>query len=146
MAYYSWLATNWFLLPNRIKGNCSYSAAKKNRIGTPIAFYGGMNWYALYVKSRHEFVAERELSRKSVETFLPVVNKLRRWKDRDKWINLNDHICENSGFPTNRPAYRQAGLGNDYAKPCGICWIYTCTKANRSNLKFTLWPCRAMLL
>ncbi len=47
-----------------------------------------MNWYALYVKSRHEFVAHDELSKKSVETFLPVVNKLRRWKDRDKWINF----------------------------------------------------------
>jgi len=29
------------------------------------------NWYALYVKSKHEFVAHNELMKKDVETFLP---------------------------------------------------------------------------
>lgn len=47
-----------------------------------------MNWYAAYIKSRHEFVAENELSKKEIETFLPVVKKLRTWKDRKKWIDF----------------------------------------------------------
>lgn len=47
-----------------------------------------MNWYAAYIKSRHEFVAEKELSKKEIETFLPVVKKLRTWKDRKKWIDF----------------------------------------------------------
>jgi transcription termination/antitermination protein NusG len=46
------------------------------------------NWYALYVKSRHEFVANSELMKKDVETFLPSVRKLRQWKDRKKWIDF----------------------------------------------------------
>ncbi len=47
-----------------------------------------MNWYAAYVKSRHEFIAESELSKKEIETFLPVVRKLRYWKDRKKWVSF----------------------------------------------------------
>lgn len=47
-----------------------------------------MNWYALYVKSRHEFVAQSELSKKNIETFLPAVRRLRQWKDRKKWLDF----------------------------------------------------------
>jgi transcription antitermination factor NusG len=46
------------------------------------------NWYALYVKSRHEFVVSDELRRKGVETFLPSVTKLHQWKDRKKQIEV----------------------------------------------------------
>jgi transcription termination/antitermination protein NusG len=46
------------------------------------------NWYVLYVKSRHEFVAHSELMKKDVESFLPSVRKLRQWKDRKKWIDF----------------------------------------------------------
>ena len=46
------------------------------------------NWYALYVKSRHEFVTQGELSRKQITTFLPSVKKTRQWKDRKKFIQF----------------------------------------------------------
>jgi len=46
------------------------------------------NWYALYVKSRHEFVANSELHKKDIETFLPSVKRLRQWKDRKKWVDF----------------------------------------------------------
>ena len=46
------------------------------------------NWYALYVKSRHEFVTQGELVRKGISTFLPTVRKLSQWKDRKKWVEL----------------------------------------------------------
>jgi transcription termination/antitermination protein NusG len=46
------------------------------------------NWYAVYVKSRHEFVAAAELTRKGIETYLPVVRKVSQWKDRKKLIEL----------------------------------------------------------
>jgi transcription antitermination factor NusG len=59
-------------------GNCSLSAEEKIM----------NNWYALYVKSRHEFIAQNELVKKEVETFLPVVRKLRQWKDRKKWVDF----------------------------------------------------------
>jgi transcription antitermination factor NusG len=46
------------------------------------------NWYALYVKSRHEFTVESELRRKEVDTFLPSVRLARQWKDRKKFIDF----------------------------------------------------------
>lgn len=46
------------------------------------------NWYALYVKSRHEFVTQGELIRKGICTFLPTVKKLSQWKDRKKLVEL----------------------------------------------------------
>ncbi len=47
-----------------------------------------MEWFALYVKSRHEFVADSELSGKGIETFLPSVKKWRQWKDRKKLVEF----------------------------------------------------------
>jgi transcription antitermination factor NusG len=47
-----------------------------------------MNWYALYVKSRHEFLTHGDLVRKGIETFLPASRRLRQWKDRKKWIDF----------------------------------------------------------
>ena len=46
------------------------------------------HWYALYVKSRYEFVTRGELLKKGIETFLPVVRKLSQWKDRKKWVEF----------------------------------------------------------
>lgn len=46
------------------------------------------NWYALYVKARHEFVVSGELQRKGVETFLPAVTRLHQWKDRKKQLDI----------------------------------------------------------
>ncbi|HUI45126.1 MAG TPA: UpxY family transcription antiterminator [Nitrospirota bacterium] len=47
-----------------------------------------MNWYALYVKSRHEFVVSNELRRKGIDTFLPSIPKLNQWKDRKKQVEV----------------------------------------------------------
>jgi transcription termination/antitermination protein NusG len=46
------------------------------------------NWYALYVKSRHELVVSGELQGKGIETFLPSITKLSQWKDRKKRVNV----------------------------------------------------------
>jgi transcription antitermination factor NusG len=46
------------------------------------------NWYALYVRSRHEFVIRDQLFKKEIETYLPVVQRLRQWKDRKKQISF----------------------------------------------------------
>jgi transcriptional antiterminator NusG len=44
------------------------------------------NWYAVYVKSRHEFVVFDELRQKQIESFLPTIKKSSQWKDRKKII------------------------------------------------------------
>ena len=46
----------------------------------------GNNWYAVYVRSRHEFIVQTALTHKSLQTFLPAVERLRQWKDRKKKI------------------------------------------------------------
>jgi transcription elongation factor/antiterminator RfaH len=43
-------------------------------------------WYALYVKSRHEFTTEEELKRRGIETYLPSVTRVRQWSDRKKQV------------------------------------------------------------
>ncbi len=46
------------------------------------------NWYALRVRSRHEFVTSEELTRKDIENFLPSVSRERQWKDRKKTVDF----------------------------------------------------------
>jgi len=46
------------------------------------------NWYAVYVKSRHEFVVADELRKKGIEMFLPSTTKLNQWKDRKKQVEV----------------------------------------------------------
>ena len=43
-------------------------------------------WYAVYVRSRHEFVVHDDLRRKRIESFLPSVKRCSQWKDRKKLI------------------------------------------------------------
>ncbi len=43
-------------------------------------------WYAVYVKSRHEFRVHELLTKTGIEAFLPAVQMLRRWKDRKKLV------------------------------------------------------------
>jgi len=45
-------------------------------------------WYALRVRSRHEFVTYNELSRKGIEAYLPTVKKWSQWKDRKKLVEF----------------------------------------------------------
>ncbi len=44
------------------------------------------HWYAVHVRSRHEFQVTDRLKLKGMEIFLPTVEKLRKWKDRKKLI------------------------------------------------------------
>jgi transcriptional antiterminator NusG len=46
----------------------------------------GQAWYALYVRSRHEFSVLEYLTAARIVAFLPTVMRLRRWKDRKKLI------------------------------------------------------------
>jgi transcription termination/antitermination protein NusG len=46
------------------------------------------NWFAVYVKSRHEYITRNELLRKGIEVFLPSTKRLRYWKDRKKMIDF----------------------------------------------------------
>jgi transcription antitermination factor NusG len=45
-------------------------------------------WYAVHVRSRHEFQVHDRLTKKGLEAFLPTVERLRRWKDRKKLVEF----------------------------------------------------------
>jgi transcription antitermination factor NusG len=45
-------------------------------------------WYAVHVRSRHEFQVRDRLTLKGVEAFLPTVERLRKWKDRKKLVEF----------------------------------------------------------
>lgn len=45
-------------------------------------------WFAVNVRSRHEFHVLERLTIKGVKAFLPTVEKLRRWKDRKKLVKF----------------------------------------------------------
>jgi transcription antitermination factor NusG len=53
----------------------------------------GGNWYALYTKHRHEKVIARNLTYKAFETFVPLYEAARNWKDRIKQIYIPLFPC-----------------------------------------------------
>ncbi|MFZ4400154.1 MAG: UpxY family transcription antiterminator [Bacteroidales bacterium] len=46
----------------------------------------GYNWYALYTFPRFEKKVYSRLIDRKIEAYLPLQKKLRKWKDRKKWI------------------------------------------------------------
>jgi transcription termination/antitermination protein NusG len=45
-------------------------------------------WYAVHVKSRHEFRVYERLTGAGITTFLPSLKRLSKWKDRNKLIQF----------------------------------------------------------
>jgi transcriptional antiterminator RfaH len=43
-------------------------------------------WYALYVKPRHEKIVNVQLQGKNIESYLPLRRVLKQWSDRKKWV------------------------------------------------------------
>ncbi|MGH7129435.1 MAG: transcription termination/antitermination protein NusG, partial [Planctomycetaceae bacterium] len=67
------------------------------------ALWAEPRWYACYTRSRHEKQVDRLLQQRGIESYLPVVPRVRQWKDRKKlvtwplfpsyvfgWFALND--------------------------------------------------------
>jgi transcription termination/antitermination protein NusG len=48
---------------------------------------GPEQWYAIWIRSRHEKAVRDQLARKSIEVFLPTIARWSRWKDRKKKID-----------------------------------------------------------
>ena len=46
------------------------------------------NWFAVYVKSRHEKSVYSELQQKGIESSLPLVTQTRQWSDRKKKVEV----------------------------------------------------------
>lgn len=63
---------------------CAMQAAVMEMNGHEAATATDLQWFAVSVRSRHEFTARDELVKKGITTFLPSVEKLRQWQDRKK--------------------------------------------------------------
>ncbi|MCK6478912.1 MAG: UpxY family transcription antiterminator [Planctomycetaceae bacterium] len=48
----------------------------------------GLPWFALYVKSRQERTVEGGLARLGLGTYLPMMEKVRKWSDRKKVVRV----------------------------------------------------------
>ena len=46
------------------------------------------HWYAVHVKSRHEFQVYEKLTGAGINTFLPTIKRLSKWNDRNKLISF----------------------------------------------------------
>jgi transcription elongation factor/antiterminator RfaH len=47
-----------------------------------------LKWYVVHVRSRHEVSVTERLVKLGVDAFLPVIERMRRWKDRKKLISF----------------------------------------------------------
>ncbi len=52
-----------------------------------------LNWYAVYVRSRHEFKVAQRLGNLGIESFVAYVEKLSQWKDRKKLVQFPLFPC-----------------------------------------------------
>lgn len=52
----------------------------------PVDLSNGSAWYALRTRSRHEKRVRDQLATRSIEPFLPLVTRWRRWQDRRKQV------------------------------------------------------------
>ncbi|MEJ2678572.1 MAG: UpxY family transcription antiterminator [Gemmatimonadota bacterium] len=52
----------------------------------PAELYDEPRWYACYTRARHEKQVERALAEHQVESYLPLVERERQWKDRRKVV------------------------------------------------------------
>lgn len=52
----------------------------------PAELYVEPRWYACYTRARHEKQVHGLLGRRGVESFLPLIPRVRQWKDRKKVV------------------------------------------------------------
>jgi transcription antitermination factor NusG len=57
-------------------------------LSTDFGVWHEPRWYALKTRSRHEKVVRDQLVQRDIDTFLPVCESWRQWKDRKKKVEL----------------------------------------------------------
>jgi transcription antitermination factor NusG len=76
-------------LSNGIPANGASSSlvSSRNNDGG-IAEPGGLHWYALYTRPRHEKCVAQQIEQRGIASFLPLYRSVRRWSDRRKELQL----------------------------------------------------------
>lgn len=66
---------------------------------------GESAWYAIRTRSRHEKLVRDQLEARGIQPFLPLVGRIRQWKDRRKLV----HFPLFPGYCFARFAWRERG-------------------------------------
>ncbi len=72
-----------------------------------------MEWYALYTRPRHEKKVYEQLLEKQIEAFLPMVERVRQWKDRKKRVMMplfNSYVFVHIDLKDRFDALRTKGV------------------------------------
>jgi transcription antitermination factor NusG len=64
------------------KMNCSTNPIAEIVSAAPATRLDSREWYAVYTQPRHEQAVNRHLAAREVETYLPTILSVNRWKDR----------------------------------------------------------------
>ena len=54
----------------------------------PASLYSKPHWYACYTRARHEKQVEAQLRERGFESYLPLVEQVRKWSDRTKVVQF----------------------------------------------------------
>jgi transcription antitermination factor NusG len=54
----------------------------------PQHLYSELHWYACYTRARHEKQVEMLLQQRGFESYVPVIPRMRQWKDRKKLVQF----------------------------------------------------------
>lgn len=54
----------------------------------PDELYSQPHWYACYTRARHEKQVESQLRQRGLESYLPVIQQVRQWSDRQKVVQF----------------------------------------------------------
>jgi len=86
------------------------------------------HWYALYVRSRHEKFVCDALTKKSIETYLPLREITRNWSDRKKIIHeplFSSYVFVNLAIKDRWDILNTKGVvrfvGPSAARPVEVC-------------------------
>ncbi len=84
----------------------------------------GRWWHAVYTRARHEKQVNARLAKRGIETFLPLVPVLSRWKDRRKLVHkplfpgyLFTHVGRESVASVARTLGVVHVVGADFGQP-----------------------------
>ncbi len=50
-------------------------------------------WYAIHIRAKHEKHVAKHLDEQGIPTFLPLVNEIHRWSDRNKTVQIPLFSC-----------------------------------------------------
>lgn len=70
----------------RLESNREPGGSANAAPAPPPALYVEPRWYACYTRARHEKQVFDLLSKRGVESYLPLIPQLRQWKDRKKMV------------------------------------------------------------